>query len=81
MQTTIDAAGRVVIPKSLRDRLGLTGGQTVEIHERDGFLQIGPAPTPVRLEAKDGVLTAVPDRPLPVLDAETVRDTLENVRR
>lgn len=81
MRTTIDGAGRVVIPKALRERLGLTGGQTLEIEERDGYLQIGPTPNAVRLETREGVLTAIPEQPLPVLDAETVRDTLENVRR
>jgi AbrB family looped-hinge helix DNA binding protein len=63
LRTTIVAAGRVVIPKALRDRLGLVGGQLLDIQERDGLL------------------TAVPDHPVPVLDARTVRDTLENVRR
>lgn len=81
MRTTIDAAGRLVIPNALRQRLGLTGGQMLEIEERDGYLRIGPAPTAVRLEARDGVLAAIPDEPLPTLDTETVRDTLENVRR
>ena len=33
MKTTIDAAGRVVLPVALRNRLGLRGGQTVEIRE------------------------------------------------
>lgn len=81
METTIDAAGRVVIPKALRERLGLTGGQRLEIEERDGYVRIGPAPTAVRLESRDGVLTAIPDEPLPSMDADTVRATLENVRR
>ena len=35
MRTTIDKAGRLVIPRSLRDRVGLTGGGEVEL-ELDG---------------------------------------------
>ncbi|WP_374121975.1 AbrB/MazE/SpoVT family DNA-binding domain-containing protein [Frankia sp. AiPa1] len=42
-------AGRVVIPKALRDVLGLTAGQPLEIVERDGRFGIVPAPTPMTL--------------------------------
>lgn len=35
MRTTIDAAGRVVVPKPIRDAAGLVGGVAVEI-EWDG---------------------------------------------
>ncbi len=42
MKTTIDAAGRVVVPKQLRIRLGLTGGTEVEVGERDGAVEIRP---------------------------------------
>lgn len=35
MRTTIDAAGRVVIPKPIRDALGLVGGTEVDV-ELDG---------------------------------------------
>jgi AbrB family looped-hinge helix DNA binding protein len=48
MRTAIDAAGRVVIPKALRDSLGLAAGQPLEIAERDGRLEIVPAVTPMR---------------------------------
>ncbi|MDH4349347.1 MAG: AbrB/MazE/SpoVT family DNA-binding domain-containing protein, partial [Gemmatimonadota bacterium] len=34
MVTAIDSAGRVVIPKPLRDRLGLAPGRAVDIRER-----------------------------------------------
>ena len=50
MRSTIDAAGRIVIPKPIRDSLGLTGGQKIEIRERDGAIEIEPAATPMRLE-------------------------------
>ena len=56
MRTAIDAAGRVVIPKALRDALGLSAGQPLEIDERDGRLEIVPAATPMRLvDEGDGV--------------------------
>lgn len=41
MRTTIDKAGRVVVPKSLRDRLGLRSGE-VEITADGASLRIEP---------------------------------------
>lgn len=81
MRTTIDTAGRVVIPKALRERLGLTGGRAVEIREREGRLEIEPAPTPMTLVRRGRVRVAVPGRKLPPLTDEIVRDTLEQLRR
>jgi AbrB family looped-hinge helix DNA binding protein len=81
MRTTIDAAGRIVVPKSLRDALGLSGGQAVEILARDGRLEIEVAPTPMHLERRGSLLVAIPERELPALTADLVRETLEHVRR
>lgn len=81
MKTTIDGAGRVVIPKDVRRRLGLSGGQELDVVERDGSIQISPVATPVRLVQRGGVLVAEPDQAMPVLTADEVRDTLERVRR
>jgi AbrB family looped-hinge helix DNA binding protein len=81
MIASIDSAGRVVIPKPLRDRLGLSGGQRVSIRERNGRIEIEPAPTPMRLvEGSHGVV-AVPEEELPPLTDELVRTTLEQTRR
>src|SRR5688500_219385 len=81
MKTTIDAAGRVVLPVALRNRLGLRGGQTVEIRERDGRIEIEPASTEMALEDRGEGVVAVPEGDLPALDDETVRETIERVRR
>ncbi len=81
MQTTIDAAGRIVIPKSVRDRLGLVPGEPLELHEREGRIEIEPAPTPMRLARTKHGAVAVPDGKLPPLTDEIVRSTLERVRR
>jgi len=81
MRTTIDPAGRLVIPKRIRDRLGLRGNEQVEITERDGRIEIEPAPTEVELVREGSVLVARPDRALPPLTDDIVRETLDRVRR
>jgi AbrB family looped-hinge helix DNA binding protein len=81
MRTAIDGAGRVVVPKALRDALGLTAGQVLEIAERDGRLEIAPAPTPMRLVDEGDGVAAIADTEMPVLTAAMVRETLERTRR
>jgi AbrB family looped-hinge helix DNA binding protein len=81
MRTAIDAAGRIVIPKELRDRLGLRRGRRVEVRERDGCIEIEPAATPMRLVRRRGGSVAVPAEKIPPLTDEVVRDTLERTRR
>ena len=81
MRTAIDSAGRVVIPKALRDVLGLTAGQPLEITEQDGRLEIVPAATPMLLVDEGDGVAAVADADMPQLTADLVRDTLERIRR
>ncbi len=42
MRTTIDKAGRLVIPRSLRHRLGLVGGGEVELALDGAAIRIEP---------------------------------------
>lgn len=81
MKATIDSAGRIVVPKSLRQALGLRAGQSVEIRAGDGRLEIEIAATPMLLKKRGKGIVAVPDADLPPLTAELVRETLEHVRR
>ena len=82
MKTTIDGAGRIVIPKAVRVRLGLAAGEPLDLRERDGYLEIEPEPTAMTLIRRKGGVVAVPHkRRLPILSDEIVRETLERSRR
>lgn len=56
MKTTIDAAGRVVVPKALRDRLALTPGSEIEVEAVADGVFLRPAATGPGLVLEDGVL-------------------------
>lgn len=81
MKTAIDSAGRVIVPKSLRDELGLVPGRQLEIRARDGVLVIEPLPTPVTLVRRGKRFVAKPSGRLPKLTQDEVRAALESSRR
>lgn len=59
METVIDSGGRVVLPKSLRDALGLVPGTTVDISAYGAGVQVTPGGRTARLERdSDGRLVA-----------------------
>ena len=81
MKTAIDAAGRVIVPKALRDLLGLTAGGELEISARDGVLVIAPVPADIKLVKRGKRLVAKPKNELPELTQSEVRAVLESSRR
>jgi len=81
MRTTIDSAGRIVVPKPLRDALGFGPGEALEVEAHDGRLEVEVAPTPMKLTRSEGVLAATPEHELPPLSADEVRAALEQTRR
>lgn len=71
MTTTIDKAGRVVIPAIVRERLGLVPGTPLTVTADDGAVTLAPVVTPPRLVARRGWLVARPvgdRRKLPKID-------------
>jgi len=44
--TTVDSMGRIVLPQEVRERLDITPGAEVAIHEEDGKAIVRPKPTP-----------------------------------
>lgn len=80
-RTTIDGAGRLVVPKPLRAELRIHGPTEVELVAHDGVLEIRPVtadagivPTP-----EGPVAEAVGD--LPPLTDDDVRGVVESTRR
>ena len=64
METTIDRAGRVVIPKPIREAAGLKPGAGLSIQYRDGRIEIEPKSMKARLVPKGSVLVAsIPGAP------------------
>ena len=61
VEAKIDSVGRVVIPKALRDALGLGTGSTVDISQYGAGLQLIPAGRTARLVEESGVLVATGD--------------------
>jgi AbrB family looped-hinge helix DNA binding protein len=80
MRTTIDAAGRVVVPKRIREHLQLSGGTEVDIEERDGVVEIRPAGGEIEVVNTPEGPVAVSKQPGRVLTDEVVRQTLERTR-
>lgn len=76
MKTTIDNAGRLVLPKSIRESAGLYAGAEIEITMRDDdTIELRPAPRAVRIERRGHLHVAVSVEPGPTLTEETVKAT------
>ena len=79
MRTTIDAAGRLVVPKPLREELGFAPGAELEVTAVDDHLEV-TVPSRVRVEdGPHGVRFAAD--PGDRLNAEQIRGLMERGRR
>lgn len=81
MRTTIDRAGRLVVPKKIRDEAGISAGSELTIRVADGRIEIEPAPLEVRLVKRGRLTVAVPHKRVPPLTDEIVGRTLDRLRR
>jgi len=78
MKASVDSVGRIVIPKPLRDALGLAAGATVDISRYGAGLQLIPVGRTARLVVESGGLVATGDT---AIDDETVFGLIESGRR
>jgi AbrB family looped-hinge helix DNA binding protein len=78
MNVAIDSAGRVVVPKALRDQLGISPATPLEIEVVDGHLELTlTAEPPAVIEGSHGPSFAPTGTP--ITDA-ALRGALEAVR-
>jgi len=78
MRTTIDKAGRIVVPKQLRDRLGLEPGTELDISEYGAGLQLTPGGRTARLRQRAGRLVLESDT---IVTDETLFALIDSGRR
>jgi AbrB family looped-hinge helix DNA binding protein len=77
IQTTIDSAGRLLLPKTVRDEAGVLPGMALRVSVQNGRIELEPVAREVRIVQKGPLRIAVPVEEGPSLTEETV----ERVRR
>lgn len=78
VRTSIDSAGRIVVPKPLRDALGLMPGSELDISRYGSGLQLIPAGRTARLVDEGGRLVATGDASI---DDDIVFKLIDSGRR
>jgi bifunctional DNA-binding transcriptional regulator/antitoxin component of YhaV-PrlF toxin-antitoxin module len=81
MRVAIDGVGRLVIPKTLREELGVDGPTDLELTAADGRLELTVADVPARVEERGGFSVIVTDRPMEPMSVADARAAIERVRR
>ena len=75
MLTTMDSAGRLVIPSEIRREAALEPGVPLEVRWRDGVIEIEPQSLAVTLKRKGRLLVASPTGKATTLRTATVERT------
>lgn len=81
MKTTIDQAGRIVVPKAIREAVGLAPGTPLEIRIVGSHIELELAPLQVQLKRRGKLLVAIPRQDLSALTVEEVEATREALSR
>lgn len=78
MEASVDSMGRIVVPKPLRDALGLTPGTKVDISRYGAGLALVPGGRTGRLVEEDGRLVITGET---VIDDEVLFGLIDSGRR
>lgn len=81
MQTTIDSAGRIVLPKAVRDEAGILPGMILKITLEEGRIEIEPVAREVQIVQRGPLRIAVPQAEGPLLSEDAVAKALREVRQ
>jgi AbrB family looped-hinge helix DNA binding protein len=81
MVTTMDSAGRLVIPREIRREAGLEPDTPLDVRWRDGVIEIEPQPLAVKLEKRGRLVVAMPRGKVSPLTDRSVERTRRAVRR
>jgi AbrB family looped-hinge helix DNA binding protein len=80
MITTMDRAGRLVIPRDIRREAALEPGTPLEVRWCEGRIEIEPQSLPVKLEREGQLLVAKATTNVAPLRAESVERTRRQLR-
>ena len=78
--STMDSAGRLVLPREIREEARFEPGMPLRIVCRDGRVEIEAAPREVRIVRKGRLRVAAPVEQGEALRSDTVRETTASVR-
>lgn len=81
MRVAIDGVGRLVVPKPLREELGVHGPTELELTASDGRIELTVVELPAHVEERGGFPVIVTDRPVGPMSVDEVRAAVERVRR
>lgn len=78
LHISIDRFGRLVLPKEIRDHLGLRAGTEFEVEEQEDAILLRPVGRSAKLTDKGGLPVFELGEPL---DPTLVEETLQRVRQ
>jgi AbrB family looped-hinge helix DNA binding protein len=81
IQTTIDSAGRLVLPKTVREEAGILPGMALRITVQEGRIEIEPVPSEVLIIQRGPLRIAVPVQEGSSLTEETVQRVRREIRK
>jgi AbrB family looped-hinge helix DNA binding protein len=74
---TVDKAGRVILPKPVRDKLQLHAGDSLEIESSNGEIVLRPVRGTAQMRLRDGIWVFRTGQPV---SAASVNETIRRVR-